>query len=346
MSSTPRARPTDAGLLLAYLRPERARVAALVLLLLVAMLAPVAGPVLLGDAIDRALAGAGTGDLVVPAVAFLVVTLGGDVLQVLVAWWSVRVAWRVGNRLRLDLARHALRLDLEWHSRHSPGLLIERLDGDIEAIVTFSSSAVLHLLGNAILLAGVLVVSCLVDWRAGALIALAAAAAVLVMVRMRVAAVPAHDAEREVQARLYGDLEERLGGLEDLRANGAGGYAVHRLHEHSWRWWHAARRAALTGDSTYAVAGSAFTIGAVLTLGLGVWLNRSGQLTIGSTLALFRFSQMVREPVERMAEQVRELQKAAAGARRAGRLLATTPAIADGPGTPLPDGALAVDLDG
>jgi ABC-type multidrug transport system fused ATPase/permease subunit len=340
-----RARSTTLGPLVAYLRPERARLGALSAVLVVAMLAPVAGPLLLGDAIDEALQGGAAVDVVVPAATFLAVTLGGDLLQVLVTWWSVRLAWRVGNRLRLDLARHALGLDLEWHSRHSPGLLIERLDGDIEAIVKFSSTAVLQLFGNAILLAGVLAVSIAVDWRAGALIAASAAAAVLLIIRLRAVAVPAHDAEREVQARLYGDLEERLGGLEDIRGNGAGDYAVHRLTEHSSRWWHAARRAALS-DGAYAVAGSASTVGTVLTLGLGVWLNRQGQLSIGATLALFRYSQMIREPVERMAEQIREMQKAAAGARRAARLLATRATIVDGRGTPLPAGPLAVDLDG
>jgi ATP-binding cassette, subfamily B, bacterial len=345
MASDAHDRATAIGPLVAYLRPERARVGALSLVLVVAMLAPVAGPLLLGTAIDEALGGSPGADLLVPAAAFLAVTLGGDLLQVLVAWWSVRLAWRVGNRLRLDLARHALRLDLEWHSRHSPGLLIERLDGDIEAIVKFSSAAVLNLLGNAVLLAGVLVASFVVDWRAGALIAVSAMGAVAVIVRLRAVAVPAHDAEREAQARLYGDLEERLGGLEDIRGNGAGDYAVHRLHHHSSRWWHAARRASVS-DGAYAVAGAASTVGTVLTLALGVWLNRNGQLSIGATLALFRFSQMIREPIERMAEQIREMQKAAAGARRAARLLATPAAVVDGPGTPLPPGPLAVDIDG
>ncbi len=40
------------------------------------------------------------------------------------------------------------------------------------------------------------------------------------------------------------------------------------------------------------------------------------------------------------------MQKAIAGTRRAGRLLATVPTIVDGPGTPLPPGPLAVDIDG
>jgi ABC-type multidrug transport system fused ATPase/permease subunit len=336
---------SDAGLLAAYLRPERARLLALGVVLLFAALAPVAGPVVLGHAIDAALDGAPTAELVHLAVVFLVVTVGGDVLQVVVTWRAVALAWRVGNRLRLDLARHALRLDLDWHGRHSPGLLIERLDGDIEAIVDFSSTAVLQLVGNAILLVGVIVVSLVIDWRAGLLILGAVVVASVLIVRLRTVAVPAHDAEREIQSQLYGDLEERLGGLEDLRANGAGEYAVHRLHHHSSRWWHAARRAALIGDGAYAAAATAFSLGSVLTLGLGVLLHRDGLLTLGSLLALFRFSQMVRQPLERLAEQLAEMQKATAGARRAGRLLATVPTLPEGRGEPIPPGALEVELD-
>jgi ATP-binding cassette subfamily B protein len=346
VSTRTAARATDAALLVGYLRPERARVAALTGVLVVAMLAPVAGPLLLGRAIDDALAGAPTSELLLPGVAFLAVTLGGDLLQVAIVWSSVRMAWRVGNRLRLDLARHALRLDLEWHGRHSPGVLIERLDGDIESIVKFSSTAVLQLLGNAILLVGVLVASCAVDWRAGTLISAVAVVAVLVMARLRAAGVPSYDAEQEVKAQLYGDIEERLGGLEDLRGNGAGDYAVHRLRRNSARWWSASRHAGLRGGSAFAAAAAAFSAGSVATLALGVTMHRNGQMSVGATLALFRYSQMVREPIERIGEQLTEMQKAIAGTRRAGRLLATVPAILDGPGTPLPAGPLAVDVDG
>ena len=156
---------------------------------------------------------------------FLVVTLTADGLQLLVTWLSVRLAWEVGNQLRSDLARKATSLELAWHGNHSPGLLIERIDGDIEAINKFSSTAVLQLLGNAVLLVGVLTVACVVDWRAGLLIGTAAVVAGGLLVKLRAVGIPAHDHEREVLSRLYGDLEERLGGLEDLRANGAGRYA-------------------------------------------------------------------------------------------------------------------------
>src|SRR3546814_14682601 len=187
---------SGAGRLLAYRRAGRARLRVLGCVVLVSTLAPVAGPVLRGYAIDAALRGEPSSDLVAIAMAFLGVTVGSDILQVLVTWKSVDLAWRVGNRLRLDLCRHALRLDLDWHGRHSPGLLIERLDGDVPAIVTFSSSAVIPVLGNLLLLVGVLLVSIVFAWPAGLLIAASALAAGFAMGRVRSFACPAHSAAR------------------------------------------------------------------------------------------------------------------------------------------------------
>jgi ABC-type multidrug transport system fused ATPase/permease subunit len=335
--------PGQARLLVSRLRPERGRVAVLGVVLSVAMLLPIAGPLLLGQIVDDALAG--TGAVAGLALAYLGVTVGADLLTLAVTWWSVELAWRVGNRLRNDLLRHALGLDLAWHGEHSPGLLIERVDGDVDAVVRFASTAVVQLLGNAVLLVGVLVVATIIDWRVGLLLGISALVAGLLMARLRAAAVPAYDAEREVTGRLYGDIEERLGGLEDLRANGAGGYAVHRLHEHSARVWSATRRSAKWGEGSFVLGASTFTLGTVATLAVGVWLHRQGQISVGSILALFRFSQMIRQPVEAIADQMREAQKAVAGVRRAGRLLATRSSIDDSGTAVLPLGPLAIDLE-
>jgi ABC-type multidrug transport system fused ATPase/permease subunit len=333
----------QARLLLARLRPERGRLALLGFVLAVAMLLPIAGPLLLGEVVDRALGGSGA--IAGLALAYLGVTVGADLLALAVTWWSVEVAWRVGNRLRSDLLRHALGLDLAWHGEHSPGVLIERVDGDVDSVVRFASTAVVQLLGNAVMLVGVLVVATVIDWRVGALLAVSALGAGALMARLRAAAVPAYDAEREVTGQLYGDVEERLGGLEDLRANGAGPYAVHRLHTLSARVWRATRRAALRGEGSFVAGASTFTLGTVGTLVIGVWLHRQGQVSVGAIIALFRFSQMIRTPVEGIAEQLREAQKAVAGVRRTARLLATESAIVDRGASTLPAGALAVDLD-
>lgn len=337
--------PADSRLLFEYLRPERRPLSALLALLVVAMLLPLAGPLLIGAFVDAALDGESASQLAALGGLFLLATLTGDALQLVVTWFSVRLAWRVGNRLRVDLCRHALGLDLDWHGEHSAGQLIERIDGDIDAVTRFSSTAVLQLGGNMILVTGVLVISAVIDWRASLLIAITVALAVLVLVRMRRVAVPYYDEEREVQSHLYGDVEERLGGLEDIRANGAGPWAVQKLHQHSADWWRTARRAAARGDGGLTLAGGVFAAGSVAVLGLSAWQCRQGELSVGSVLALLRFSQMVSDPLWRVAEQLAEAQKAVAGTRRAARLLAEESALPDGHREDLPAGPPSVEFD-
>ena len=342
-----------ARLLAATLRSEARPLAGVLAVLGASMVLRLSLPLLLGRFADDALAGESADALVRLAVAYVVVALVSEALGLGVVWGSVRLSWRAGNRLRERLAAHALRLEQAWHGRHSPGQLIERIDGDVEAMVVFFSGIAIEIAGNVALIAGMVIVATVIDPWSGLILAVTACVGAAVMIRLRVAAVGAREAERQVNAELYGDLEERLGGLEDLRANGAGAYAVHRLHHHSARSWRAARRASLHGDSAHAAAAMVFAVGTAGTLLAGILLQQRGVITVGAVLSLYRYADMLRQPLQRIAEQLKEFQKAMAGARRASSLLATEPRITDGPldGSALParghgrHRGLAVDFD-
>ncbi|HEV8163616.1 MAG TPA: ABC transporter ATP-binding protein, partial [Actinomycetota bacterium] len=334
-------------MLAATLRPEARSLAGIVAVLVVAMLVRLALPVLLGVFADDALAEAGVDHLTRLAVAYTLAALACNGLDLVVVWRSAHVSWRAGNRLREQLAAHALRLEQAWHGRHSPGQLIERIDGDVEAMGRFFAGIAVHIVGNLVLVVGMVVVATIIDPLTGLVLAVTAVGSAAVMIRLRVAAVAAREDEREVNAQLYGDLEERLGGLEDIRANGGGAYAIHRLHGHSARWWRAARHASVRGDGAQAMAALVLGVGTAAVLATGVVLQLRGVITVGAVLTLYRYADMLRLPLERIAEQLKEFQKAMAGARRASTMLATEPAIADGPldGSALGPGALAVDFD-
>jgi ATP-binding cassette, subfamily B, bacterial len=342
-----------ARLLAATLRSEARPLAGVLAVLGASMLLRLSLPLLLGRFADDALAGESADALVRLAVAYVVVALVSEALGLGVVWGSVRLSWRAGNRLRERLAAHALRLEQAWHGRHSPGQLIERIDGDVEAMVVFFSGIAIEIAGNVALIAGMVIVATVIDPWSGLILAVTACVGAAVMIRLRVAAVSAREAERQVNAELYGDLEERLGGLEDLRANGAGAYAVHRLHHHSARSWRAARRASLHGHSAHAPAAMVFAVGTAGTLLAGILLQQRGVITVGAVLSLYRYADMLRQPLQRIAEQLKEFQKAMAGARRASSLLATEPRITDGPldGSAIParghgrHRGLAVDFD-
>jgi len=296
--------------------------------------------------IDDAIGGEATGQLVRLALIYVAGAIAAEGLVLFVTWHAVRLSWRSGNRLRESLADHASRLDMAWHSRHSPGQLIERIDGDVEAMVVFFTNVLVHVVGNIALTLGMLVVAFTIDVRAGLVLALTAALGAATMIKLRSAAVPAREEERQANAILYGDLEERLGGLEDLRANGAGEYAIHRLHTNSARSWRLARLASFHGDGGHALAAGVLAIGSVGTVALGFWLQDRELITLGQVLALYRYSDMLRQPLELIAEQMKEFQKAVAGAKRARELLETESSVLPGTRDSLDcTGGVSVEFD-
>ena len=141
------------------LRGRRGRLALLGLLLAVSSALPLAGPQLLRAFIDQAVAGRPIAALALIAGTYVVVALSGQALAVTAAYGATQLAWTVTNDLRGLLLRHALELDLSFHGTHPPGELIERADGDVTALSTFVSSFVMRIVGSALTLTGVLVVS-------------------------------------------------------------------------------------------------------------------------------------------------------------------------------------------
>jgi ATP-binding cassette subfamily B protein/ATP-binding cassette subfamily C protein len=144
---------------------------------------------------------------------------------------SENIAWRATNVLRADLADHCLRLDLSFHNARTPGEMIERLDGDVTALSNFFSQFLFYIVGSVALLVGILVLLFREDWRVGLAISIFAVLALAILIRFRDISVPHWTAERQASAELFGFLEERLSGTEDIRSNGAEAYIMRRFYE-------------------------------------------------------------------------------------------------------------------
>jgi ATP-binding cassette subfamily B protein len=328
------------------LRGRRGRLALLGLLLAVSSALPLAGPQLLRAFIDQAVAGRPIAALALIAGAYVAVALSSQALAVTAAYGATQLAWTVSNDLRGLLLRHTLALDLSFHGTHPPGELIERTDGDVTALSTFVSSFVMRIVGSALTLIGVLVVVMLEDWRVGLALAAFAAVAAVTIARLRNSAVPQATERRAAAARLFGEIEERLAGAEDLRANGGGGHAVRRFHQATAALYRSALRAALGTRRIYVITMAVFVAGGVLSLLAGATLYRSGAITLGTVYLLFRYTSMLREPLEQISNELQNVQTAVAGYVRVGELLAERPTVADAGARTLPVGPLPVELDG
>ena len=334
----------------AHLWPQRTALAGLVGALLIGTVLPLTGPIIIGHFVDRAIAGATTSELVRIGALYLVVAAGAQAATVVRTWVASRQAWTATNRLREELAAHTLSLDVSYHGHHPPGELIERVDGDVHAIAEFLVTFLVDILGSALLLAGTLVVLTVEDIRLGVALSVFVAAAALLLVRVQRHAVPSSTAARAVFAEMFADLEEHLAAAEDLRANGAGQHILRRFHDVSADAFRADKRAEIVGGGLVRLTNLAFTIGTALLLGIGVLLQRADAISVGTLLVVFRYSQIIRQPLERIIDQLKELQKAQAGVARAAELFAERSNL-DWPDAthaqPLPaSGPLAVELRG
>jgi ATP-binding cassette, subfamily B, bacterial len=332
-------------LLGALLQPRRGRVALLGVLLAVSSALPLAGPQLLRAFIDQAVGGRPVAALALVAGAYVAVAVGHQALAVIAANAATQLAWTVTNDLRGVLLRHALELDLSFHGTHPPGELIERVDGDVTALSTFVSSFVMRVAGNALTLTGVLVVVLLEDWRVGVGLAGFATVAAVTIARLRNAAVPQATERRAAVAGLFGEIEERLAGAEDLRANGGGWHALRRFHQATAVMYRRTWRAALGTRRIYVTTMAVFVAGGILSLAAGAALYRAGAISLGTVYLLFRYTDLLREPLEQTSNELQNVQGAVAGFVRVNQLLAGRPSVTDSGERTLPAGALPVELD-
>ena len=345
----------DRGLLTAYLRPQLGRAILLTALLLSGIALQLANPLIARSFIDGARAGRSFRDLVWLAVVFTLVALVTQAATVAETYVAVDLGWRSTNALRVDLTRRVLGLDAAFHAEHNPGELVERVDGDVSAIAGFFSRFVVNVLGNIVFLVGVVGVLMVVDWRIGGLMAVFATIALVVMTRAGGYVGRRSRRARAAAGRLSGFLEERLGGLADLKSCGADGFALRQLHEHMADRYSTTRSSVLAGSSFSASVSVLFVLGTGAALALGTALVRSGTVTLGTVFAVFRYTTMLRYPLEQLSRQMNSLQQAAGGIVRVRELLDTEPSIgagaggdADGgtAGQSLPaKGALSVEVD-
>lgn len=333
------------GLLKTYLLPQKRRATVLAAVILAGIGLQIVAPQILRHFIDAVRADSAMSTLTTLAIAFLAVGVVNQVLSILSTWQGAYVGWSATNMLRSDLARHCLGLEMSFHNERTPGELIERIDGDITALANFFSQFVIRVLGAAVLILGVIVVLFVEDWRMGLGVTAYAVVTIVVLLRMKNVAIEATEREREVNAVMYGFLEERLAGIEDIRANGGGPYALRRFYGILRKMLQTGRRAWMRRSTFWFVLITLFSVGDIVALGLGSELLASGAITIGMVFLFYQYAQTMWDMVDRIIQQMQDLQKAGAAIERVGNLMSIKPTMIDGPVDTMPAGPLSVEFD-
>lgn len=144
---------------------------------------------------------------------------------------------------------------------------------------------------------------------------------------------------------MLGEIEERLTGADDLRTNGGGSHAVATFQRASAAVLRSALRRERQSVTLWIISNAVFVFGGLIVLALDAALLRQGTITLGTAYLLFQYTQILREPLDELADETERVQRAAGGMTRTLDLLGESPTLADDGTEPLPAGALDLRLE-
>jgi ATP-binding cassette, subfamily B, bacterial len=332
-------------LLITYLAPQRARVALLAVLLLAGIGLQLLNPQVMRFFIDTAEAGGPSRALLLAALVYLMAGLLGRGLTFATSYVGLNVAWKATNALRSDLTRHCLRLDMPFHKTHTPGEMIERVDGDALALGQFFSQMVVKTAGNALLVIAILYLLYRENAGAGLILTAYTALIVAVLAGTQNLGAKRWAAARQAWAEQSGFLEEHIAGSEDIRGVGAEQYVLDKLLDIMRSLTERARGGWMANALGFSITNFLYIVGYGLGLAIGAYLYTRGSVTIGTAFVMVYYIGMLAAPLDEIRDQAKELQQATGSVGRINELFALRPLVVETAHAELPAGALGVAFE-
>jgi ATP-binding cassette subfamily B protein len=317
----------------------------LLLLLLLSIGLQLTQPQVISRFIDQATGEGEVSVLLSLAGLYLAVAVINQLLTVTLDYLGNDVAWRSTNRIRTHLFKHALRLDMRYHNLKTPGEMIERIDGDVTHMSNFFGMFLVQIVGSFVLLAGILGYMYVNSWPIAVALTTFTAVSIGVMFAIRNLGVKTTQEERQANASLFGLIEERIAGIEDVQANGGTQRLMIRYHDAMRAVFRIGRKAWLLRITPWNTTVFLFTLAVTAVLMIGMRLYMDNRITIGTLYLFFQYTQMLNDPIEQLGNQLQEFQKAKSGMRRSQELLSERGAIEEGNGESLPNGSLSVSFE-
>ena len=337
-------------LLSRYLKPQMKWVILMAVVLLIGISIKLINPQILRYFLDTAQAGGAARSLTMAAGLFLAFAILQEGMSLATHYTAALVGWSSTNRLRADLALHILRLDMPFHKSRTPGELIDRADGDVSQLSNFLSMFTVNVIGNGLLVAGILLLLFRENAWLGLGMLVYTLLTLLVLHFIQKLAVPRWAAERQSSAMLYGYIEERISGAEEIRAAGAESYVMRKLYEYMRDFTRKTRLAVVFSSLTYNLTNLVYVLGYAAGLAVGVILYMRGEASLGTAYLITYYVGMLSDPLQSIRGQAEDLQQASANIQRINELFNLQPRV-DNPllenasrRKTLPDGPLPVSF--
>jgi ATP-binding cassette, subfamily B, multidrug efflux pump len=238
--------------------------------------------------------------------------------------------------LRNQIFAHLQRLPIAFFDRNPIGRLVTRVTTDVDALNEMFTSGLVELLGDVLLLAGIVVVLFWLDWRL-ALVAFSIVPLLALLTGWFRGGV--RQAFREVRvkiAAINAFLQEHVTGMPVVQLFGREARAYGEFVEINDRH----RVANVRSIFYYAVYFPGVELITALGIGLLVWVGGgqalAGTVSLGALIAFLQYAQRFYQPLSDLSEKYNILQGAMASSERIFRLLDTPVGLESPPGAYAP----------
>jgi len=313
-----------------YLRPHRLQLAWAAAAMLVATLAGVATPWLIGQAIDRFVAAKDVPGLTAISLVLLltvVVGAGASYLhQVLLADMGQKVLYA----LRTGLFDHLQRLSLSYYDRHAVGRVMSRVQNDVQQLQEFVTTGIMTL-GDFLGLVGVIVAVLLMDLQLALLIMTVIPVLLGVMAMWQRHARLSYTRVRTALAMVNAALQENISGVRVVQSLRREEENLRRFDETNRGHRDANLNSARVSSTLFPVVELLVAVATALVLVVGGMRVLQGALAVGTLVAFALYVQRFFDPVRNLTMQYSEFQRAMVAGERIFRLLDTKPDVVDAP---------------
>ena len=238
--------------------------------------------------------------------------------------------------MRMQLFRHTSSRSLAFLSRQPVGRLVTRMTSDVETINQFFTDVLAAFLKDAALMAGVLVVLVILDWRL-ALVTLATLPPVAVVAAVsRTKARDAYRKQRTWLSRVNSYLSERISGMSVVKL-----FVQEEASSRDFAERDAELKKANLGEMyVYATFRPIVDFLGSLTTAIVIYFGAKmfglELLSLGTLIAFINLIGMFYSPIQDLSEKYTLLQSAMAGGERVFTLLDSKESIPDGSRAAMP----------
>ena len=312
-----------------YSRPHTRILIVVAALVIISTLASLAGPVMLGKAIDVYITSKDIPGLVRITAMMIAVYFLGGLASILHGIIMVGIGQQIIAVLRANLFSHLQTLSLSYHDNHKIGDLMSRMTNDTEAINQILSNGLITFISNVLSLFGIMVSMFILNWH------LAIATLILLPIMIWITSIittRSRAAFRLVQKNLglmNAVMEENISGIRVVKAFARSENTIALFKQAN----STNRESGVKADIITASLGPMFATMSTITIAatalLGGWLTINGIASVGIIATFVVYIMNFFRPMRGIAMLYNNLQSALAGAERIFEVLDSFPSVVD-----------------